>query len=325
MEHVSGSKKVFVTGGTGYVGQQLVSRLIKEGCEIFILTRKQITPLDRGKHITYIVGDITDSVILPEGISTIYHCAGAIYNTEELERINVLGTKNIVNLALKNNCVLIYLSSAGITGYTKDLIVTEETIPHPHNAYSRSKYKAEQIVIDTIKSGLKAHILRPSTIFGAGNNKEGSSFLQLVRSMRNGLYKNIGDGYYNIVHISEVIEVLVLLGKTTKSYGNVYILSNAISYKKIDELVKNIPPKITKKTQRVPYPIAFALSITLTIICFILRKKNPLTLSRLRALTNKSILSQEKIEKTIGFKNMISIEEHIKNTVAEYVALREVQ
>ncbi len=319
MEHVSGNKKVLVTGGTGYVGQQLVNRLLEEGCEVFVLTRKKITLPHHDKHITYMVGDITDPIILPEGISTIYHCAGAIYNTEELERVNVLGTKNIVDLAVKNNCILIYLSSAGITGYTKDPIVTEETIPHPHNAYGRSKYKAEQIVTDAIKSGLKAHILRPSTIFGVGNNKEGSSFLQLVRSMRNGLYKNIGDGYYNIVHISEVIEVLVLLGKTTEPYSNVYIFSNAISYKKMDELVKNIPPKITKKTQRVPYPIAFVLSITLTIICFILRKKNPLTLSRLQALTNRSILSQEKIEKTIGFKNMFSVEEHIKNTCEEYL------
>ncbi|MEI6400313.1 MAG: NAD-dependent epimerase/dehydratase family protein [bacterium] len=321
MEHISENKKILVTGGTGYVGAKLVTALLDEGCFVYILSRKKSPLFENNDRVSFIIADITDSFEIPNDVRIIYHCAGSIYNTEELERVNVLGTKNIVAQAMKNNCTLIYLSSAGITGQTKDKIVTEETIPHPHNAYGRSKYRAEQVVVQAIKQGLKAHILRPSTIFGTGNNKEGGSFLQLIQSMRSGLYKNIGTGYYNIVHINEVIRALELLGKTDSSFGNIYILSNAVAYKKMDEIVKNATPKITRKTYTIPYFIAFGISTVLLVVCFILRKKNPLTFARLKALTNQSILSQEKIEKTIGFKNILSIEEHIKNTCEEYIKL----
>src|SRR3989344_2543693 len=165
--------------------------------------------------------------------------------------------------------------------------------------------------------GLKAHILRPTTIFGPGKNREGNSFLELIKSMRSGAYKNIGQGIYNIVHVDEVVEAMIQLSEANIPYGQIYLLNNPIAFKDIDILVKSLPPAITKKTRAFPYPVAWFATLILTLICFITRRKNPLTFSRLKALTNTTAYSQNKIMEVIHFKNTLGVEEYIKKVCLE--------
>jgi len=291
-------KKKFVTGATGYVGQHLVNSLIEKGHQVYVLIRKESPIFSNNKNVNIIIGDVADPINLPPDIDTIYHCAGVIWETEQMEKVNVSGTKNIVEIARRNDCQLIHLSSAGVI--------------NPHNAYEWSKYRGEKIVLDGIKIGLKAHILRPTTIFGPGKNREGNSFLELVKSMRSGAYKNIGQGIYNIVYVGEVVKAIIQLSEANIPYGGIYLVNNPIAFKDMDILVKNLPPAITKKTKTVPYPVAWLVTLVLTLISFITRRKNPLTFSRLKALTNTTAYSQNKIIEVINFKNTLPIEEYIK-------------
>ncbi|MDP2788591.1 MAG: NAD-dependent epimerase/dehydratase family protein [bacterium] len=315
------NKKILVTGATGYVGQNLVTSLIKKGYIVYALTRKESSIFSNNKNVNVITGDITDHIDLPSDIKTIYHCAGIIHESKEMEKVNVLGTQNIVDLAIKNDCALIHLSSAGVVGKTEEIILDERTSCHPQNAYEISKYKAEQIVIEGIKKGLRAHILRPTSIFGNGQNSRNDSFLQLAKSMRTGLYKNIRQGIYNIVHIDEVIKAMELLDEKNIPFGDIYIINNTITYKNMDMLVKNLSPIVEKKTQQIPYFIAFITMTILSILYFMVNQKNPLTFSRLKALTNKKIYSQNKIIETISFKNNLQIEEYVRKVCIEYINL----
>lgn len=314
--------KKFVTGATGFVGQNLVNSLTQKGYEVYILTRKESSVFSNNKNMKVIIGDINDPIILPKDVDTIYHCAGVIDELKDIERVNVLGTKNITEIALQNKCKLIHLSSAGVIGKTKEIILNENTICNPQNSYEISKYKAEQIILEAVKKGLNAYILRPTTIFGIKKDPKNDSFYQLIKAMRNGFYKNIGEkGIYNIVHINEVVRAMELLDKTNTSYRNIYLLNTPISYKNMNILVKNTNPIITKKTPTIIYPIAFLATTLLTLTYFITGKKNPLTFSRLKALTNKKIYSQDKIERDLLFKNACKVEEYIKKVCEEYISL----
>lgn len=320
---IKNSKKKFITGATGYVGRNFVDSLVKNGHIVYVLTRKESSFFSNNKNINVIVGDITDKISLPPDIGTIYHCAGVIYQPKEMEKVNVLGTQNIIDIALKNKCKLIHLSSAGVAGKTKEFIIDENTICNPQNAYELSKYEAEQIVTDAvIKKGLQAQILRPTTIFGVKENPETDSFFQLAKSMRNGYYKNIGRGIYNIVHIDEVVKAMELLDEANIPNGGIYILNNPIAYKDMDSLIKNLNPIIIKKTQTIPYSLVYIAAMVLTAICFIAKRKNPLTFSRLKALTNKRIYSQNKITETLPFKNTLAVEKYIKKVCEEYINLK---
>ncbi len=313
-------KKILVTGATGYVGKHLVDSLVENGYWVYALSRKRSLLFSNYQTVELIIGDITELDELPSNIDIIYHCAGTVHNIQEMDRVNVRGTQRIVELALKLDCRLIYLSSAGIVGMTSDTVIDEHTVCHPHNAYELSKYRAEEIVVRAIKNGLRAHIVRPTTIFGGekGTPRK-DSFFQLVQSMRTGTYKNIGNGRYNIIHIDEMVKALILLDETPVAYGGTYIISNSIQYRDMDILVKNLDPIVKKRTGTIPLPIANIASVILSVVCWILRRKNPLTFSRLRALTNERVYVQSTVLQTLGLIPTMPIEDYIKKTCAAYI------
>ncbi len=313
------TEKILVTGATGFVGENLSRSLAQKGCAVYALTRKETEIFSDEENIRIIVGDITAPISLPSGIETIYHCAGAIDKPDEMEKVNIEGTKNIVALALKNNCKLIHLSSAGVIGETRERVLDETTPCHPQNAYERTKYAAEEIVAGAVKEGLRAHILRPTVIFG-GKKYAKNSFFQLLKSMRNGSFMNIGEGICNIVHIDEVTKAMQMLAEADTVSGGIYIVNTPISYRKMNALVKNLPPAVTKKTLTIPYPVAYLAVIMATLLCAVAGKKNPLTFSRLKALANKSVYSQKKITDTLGFQTSFPVEEQLKKVCEEYIS-----
>ena len=313
------NKKILVTGATGFVGRHLVADLVTKGHMVYIVSRQEHPDVSGLNGVQVIVGDINDPITLPTDVKTIYHCAGVIRDREQMEKVNVIGTQNIVDLAIQNDCTLTYLGSAGVAGNTDETNIDEHTLCRPQNDYEISKYKGEQIVLKGIQQGLKAHILRPVTIFGVKDNPDTDSFFHLIKSMRSGRYKNIGHGIYNIVHVSEVVKALQILEEKGTPYGNTYIISNAIAYKDMDILVKDSPPAVTKKTQTIPYPIAIIITAILTICYALIHKKSPLTFSRLRALTNTKIYSQKKLLEDTPFKNSLPVEEYLKIVCKSYI------
>lgn len=313
------NKKILVTGSTGYVGQRLVAALAQSGADIYALSRSESSLFTQYANVRVVQGDVTEPITIPDVVGVIYHCAGVISDSHQMDKVNVEGTQNIVNLAIKNNSKLIYLSSAGIVGKTEAKIIDEDTPCRPHNAYEISKLNAENLVMTATQRGLSAQILRPATIFGQDKVRpEIESFFQLIKSMRTGLYRNIGEGVCNIVHIDEVVKALLLLDETEKAPDS-YILSNHISYRDLDILVKNLNPRMKKKSQTIPYFVGHTIALGFGIISTVFNKKNPLTFSRLRALTNKSIYSQKKIENHLSFKNIRTVEESITKTFQAYI------
>ncbi len=297
------AKRIFITGATGYVGKNLMKALLLKGHDVYALK-----------------GDIADQISLPGNIDVIYHCAGVIKKKEEMERVNVLGTENIIKAAQENNCVLIHLSSAGIIGSTNQAVLDENTACRPRNDYEMTKYRAEIAVKNAVKNGLRARILRPVVIFGPDKKTEGDSFFELLKSMRKGYYMNIGKGVCNMVHIDEVVKALLALGEADTPFGDTYILGNHLPYAEMDKIVKGASPAVLKKTMSFPYPVALAAASALSLAAMIFRKKNPLTFSRLRVLTDNRIYSQEKIEKGMHFQNSFPVEEYLKKTCEKYIA-----
>lgn len=313
-----GNRKKFVTGATGYVGQRLVQALAKEGFTVYALSRKETDFFADLPNVHVIIGDITDEVRLPSGIETIYHCAGVIRNEEEMEQVNVQGTKYMVDLALTHDCMLVYLSSAGIVGKTDVLIIDEHTPCHPHNAYEISKYKAEQIVNDAAKKGLRTQSLRPTTVIGPNLNPKNNGFLQLARSMRGGMYRQIGDGIYNSIHIDEVVRALVMLDDKDLQNGGVYIINDPIPYKTMNVIVKALPPAVVSKTRSLPKIVACGAVIMLSFFYFLIGKPNPFRMARLKALVRPSMYSQKRLE-SIGFALHKDVAQHITETCEGYI------
>ncbi len=152
---------ILLTGGSGYVGSHLLGRLRRRGEPVRVLVRN----MDEGQHLAtgnvgLAKGDVTDPESLTQamqGIDTVVHLVGIIRERPggvTFERINYGGTVNVVEAAKAAGVKrILYQSALGAR-------------PDPSLPYFDTKYRAEQYVQH---SGLEYSILRPSVIFGEGD------------------------------------------------------------------------------------------------------------------------------------------------------------
>jgi len=180
---------ILVTGGTGLVGAHLLCHLIKNNYEVRAIHRKKSDLKNVEKvfgyyhensktlfqKIDWIVADLNDLPALEkafEGVELVYHAAAMISfdpnNYDQLMKVNVEGTGNIVNLCIANNVKkLCYVSTIGTIGRsTNDEKVNEQSewLNHHINVYAQSKYAAEMEVWRGGQEGLSVVMVNPGGI-----------------------------------------------------------------------------------------------------------------------------------------------------------------
>jgi len=278
---------ILVTGANGFLGSFICRRLIDEKKSFIALKRENsdtslLTDLD--DNITFLEADILDVETLEkvlEKIDIIIHCAAVVsFNASDKEkmfRVNVEGTKNLINLSLKHDIKqFIHISSVAALGRNKASETVDETnkwVESKWNTnYGKSKYLAELEVWRGYAEGLKTIIVNPSVILGPGDwNRSSSSLFKYVYE-ENKFYP---EGLFNYVDVRDVTSAISKLLKTPDLDGERYILNaEAIPFKTIlDKIADNFekkPPTI--KTN------SFLLNLALFIesIKYILTGRRPI-------------------------------------------------
>jgi len=150
---------ILITGAQGFVGSRLVSFLKEAGFDVISFDSDIC---DRQAVLNY-PGD--------KKIDTVIHLAGVLSSRDRslFQKINVDGTKNVVDLCKKLNVDrLIFMSSLRVLSAQKN------------DPYVNSKKEAENSVINP---GVPYIILRPSIIYGPGDNKNISFLLRLIKTL----------------------------------------------------------------------------------------------------------------------------------------------
>ena len=208
------TRTAFVTGGTGFVGLNLVQRLVNDGWNVTALHRasSDLTFLKRFKP-NLAVGEITDQASLeatiPQGTDTLFHVAG---NTNmwrrrnaEQTRDNVDGTRNVVEAAIKRGVRrLIVTSSISAYGGVGGAI-TEDTpsqAEHSRVNYERTKWRAQEIARAATSRGLEVVIMQPGAIMGPYDIGTWSRMFLLVRD---GKLPGVPPAGLTFAHVAEVV------------------------------------------------------------------------------------------------------------------------
>ncbi|MCL6632802.1 MAG: NAD-dependent epimerase/dehydratase family protein, partial [Alicyclobacillus herbarius] len=186
--------KVFVTGGTGYVGRPVIRALQAAGHEVLALQRPgSRRPLD-DTHIPVFSADVLDTPRLVEGMQgcdAVVHLVGIIRERHRqgvtMRRMHVEATRAVLTAAQAVNVHAIVHMSALCAR------------PNALSAYHRSKWEAEELVRS---SEIPYTIFRPSVIFGAGG--PGPNFVQQLAQLveRSPLVPIIGDGRFLLQPVS---------------------------------------------------------------------------------------------------------------------------
>jgi len=238
-------KTIFVTGGTGFLGSYLLRYLVTQDVQIRALKRTTSSMAlvkDIVNQIEWIEGDILDVSCLMnamKNVDQVYHCA-AIVSFEQktfdtMMQVNVEGTANIVNIALKSKIKkLVYISSIAAIGRIKNQKnINEKTqwqASKINSQYAISKYLAEQEVWRGIAEGLNAAMINPSVILGSGFWKQGTGriFLQVWKGLR--FYPIGGSGY---VDVRDVAKISIQLMESDVHSERFIINGNNLSYKEL--------------------------------------------------------------------------------------------
>ena len=175
--------KIFITGGAGYVGSELVPKLISEGYEVtvFDLMIYGENVLPSSKKLTKIKGDIRDQKMLENhipGHDVVIHLA-CISNDPSFElnpslgkSINLDAFEPLVKICVKKGVKkFIYASSSSVYGIKKEKNVTEDMKLEPLTDYSKFKGDCENILNKYKSENFITTTIRPSTVCGYGKRQ----------------------------------------------------------------------------------------------------------------------------------------------------------
>lgn len=322
-------KKYFVTGATGFLGKAVVQRLLTKAADIYALVMKDdplAGTLPNGIHVC--VGNVCDPSSLDsfldgaDGQSCVIHCAGIVSVAsrpgEQLYKVNVGGTKNIVSACISHSVgKLVYVSSVhALTEKPKGIEIDAETDAfNPDRLvgdYAKSKAMATRVVLDAARASLDASVVLPSGIIGPGDTA-GGSITELLLSFLAGKLPIAVKGGYDFVDVRDVAAGIVACAEKGVR-GKCYILSG--HYATIRDILETVGRSTGIKKAVSYIPIALAKIVAPFYELDSIRRKKKLffTPYAVHVLQSNARFSKKASENDLGYAPR-SLKETLLDTV----------
>jgi nucleoside-diphosphate-sugar epimerase len=257
--------KVFVTGGTGFIGGAVVRQLRDRGDDVACLVRNPEKAAKlRELGCELVAGDLGDETAIRkgmEGCDAVIHAA-AVYEVgipaserAAMREANVGGTERVLGSALQTKIPkVVYVSTVGVFGNTHGQIV-DESYEHPAedftSAYEETKWEAHQVAKRLIGEGLPGVIVQPGGVYGPGDTSSIGSLLDQFLSGKLPLmpFPELG---ICLTHVEDIAGgILLALDKGRN--GEAYVISGpATTMREAIGVVANLtgrkPPRGTLPT-----------------------------------------------------------------------------
>lgn len=278
--------KIALIGGSGFVGTQLIAELKKSNVY-------ELLNIDKNQSAAYaditVLGNVLDKAQLCQQLQAVdvvvllaAEHRDDVSPTSLYYDVNVQGMRNTLE-AMEENGVkrIVFTSSVAVYGLNK-VNPTEATLADPFNHYGKSKWQAEEVLQDWVKTHAdwNINIVRPTVIFGEGNR---GNVFNLLSQIASGKFLMIGKGnnQKSMSYVGNIIAFIAFLIAEKQSEYNVYnyvdkpdFTTNDLVYHTGEILNKKIP------TVHVPYWLGMLGGYGFDVLAFVTRKK--LTISSVR-------------------------------------------
>jgi len=218
-----------------------------------------------------------------------------------MQELHVNGAQRLVDAAQGKIDRWAQLSSVGVYGVCRDGTITEDSKEQPFGIYEQTKTKSDKIVKN---SGIPCVILRPSNVFGI--DMPNQSLRGLLRTIQKGLFFFIGKenkSLVNYVHVADVVEALMCCGSDDKALGEIFNLSQSAT---VEKMITSFASGIGSDKKILRFPEVF---VRVIVSIFGKIPRFPLTSSRVDALTGRCVYNSTKVQKILGFKYSMTLEE----------------
>ena len=239
--------KILVTGGAGFIGTNLVKRLLKEGHIVNVIDDFTTGSFDNKQNCDYYHGDITNLECIDNdafsGIDLIFHLAAAsrvqpsFLNPSKTFEINVAGTKNICEWARINKIKMVYAGSS-----------SKHHDPYK-SPYAATKYMGEEVCKMYKETyGCDIEIARFYNVYGPYEplDEENGNVIGIWRSRiaRGANIEIVGDGKQrrDFTHVDDIVDGLWRIGMVNEKHRDAWELGTGINYS-VNELAKMFSDK----------------------------------------------------------------------------------
>ena len=286
---------IAVVGASGFVGFELVKKLVDSENQIRVLSRNESYPI---KGVTVFSLDLThedaDFGDFLGGVDILYNCSGVISDESLMWDLHVTAMERLTQFSRGRVKRWVQLGSVGSYGCFRDGDITEDFDDNPVGLYEKTKTISDNIIKN---SGIPYVILRPSNIFGLSMSNQ--SVFELLKAIRLGVFFYIGrkDSVVNYIHIDDVVSALIKCGVHRLALGNTFNVSQSI---KTSSMVRSLQMGSGVKGNFLRFPEALVRRISQ--IVRMLYKPFPLTGSRIDALTGHCVYNSQKIVDILSFE-----------------------
>lgn len=303
-------RDVLVTGGGGFIGSNLVEKLLEGGVKVTVLDSFSTGRKKNLEHITsnnliLVEGDIRDKSLienLTRGKDVVYHLAAvvsvpeSVQNPQKCFEVNLNSSINLMDNCLKNNSKFVFASSAAVYGEDDTLVKTEDLNTGPLSPYGISKRDVEELCrLYNQQWELEYTCFRNFNVYGPRQDVS-SAYAAVIPSfivkMLEGEEVSIfGDGTQtrDFIYVSDVVDAFKLAGDN--SYNDVFNLG-CNEVENLNSLVNRISSKLGEA--EVKY-----------------LEERPGDIKHSRA-------SSEKFREVSGWEPRISLDEGINKTIEYY-------
>jgi nucleoside-diphosphate-sugar epimerase len=317
--------KVLITGGSGFLGRVTARVMRSAGYDVTILCRGNYRFLaDEGFAV--IRGDICDRTFLLNafnGFDEVQHIAsltGISMVKSPFYRINVEGTRNVIDACLKNRVrKLVYTSSPSVVFDGTSDVMADESAPYPEkflNPYSETKTEAEKLVLDENAHGnLLTLSLRPHLIWGPEDTNLIPRLLE--RALKGRLFI-VGDGknYADLTYVENAALAQLKASESLKEgsvvCGKAYFITNdepVLLWEFINRILEGTG--LDKVERRLPFKAAYMLGAGIESVYSLLMINREPVMTRFLALqlATTHTYSVAKAKEELGYVSKVSMDE----------------
>ena len=232
--------KFAVTGGAGFVGNNIVRLLISKGHSVVVIDNLHTGKkenlegvLEKIEFHEIDIRNYNEMEKILKNVDGIFHEAAltivqeSFDKTKEYFDVNVKGTENIFKIAEKFKKKVVYASSSSIYGDTEQIVIKESSIRNPINPYGQTKLEDEFLAEKYVSKGLDVIGLRYFNIFGKGQTGSYAGVItQFIRKLNDKKSPIIfGDGLQirDFIHVSDIAEanLSAMLSNTNSGFFNI--------------------------------------------------------------------------------------------------------
>lgn len=310
----------FVTGGSGFVGRNLIPALIERGYQVRALARsEQAIQTVKNLGAQAVKGDLSMVELIYEAMQDcqlVCHSAAHLGDWgkyKDFYRDNVKGTENVLEAAQAAKVEkFVHVGTEAVLVGGPPIIRVNETQPiplEPQGLYPATKALAEQRVLAANTASFTTIVVRPRLIWG----KDDTTILpKLVESVRSGQFKWIDGGHYltSTCHVTNVCEGIILAAEKGRG-GQVYFLTDGQPIEVREFFTKMLKTQgITSESGSIPGWLAMAIAQLIEFFwtTYELTGQPPVTVTALRLIGTEVTVDDTKARKELGYQGLVSLE-----------------